>query len=296
MPSPVPESHDELVQQFGREGLRRFGRASVSGARMPEAATVFLEVSGVPVAVAPYFHAPLADDAVALGAFAARSSGPRPHPEMESWPRIGFDGLAHLCVRPDGAVQAVLLEEVADDMFVNTDVSKLGASLLALDRVQPLIAAAGSRLEEAAAVFRDLSTQLRRIDAAAFEERESWWPRVLDDIRHTLNFPFSAAFEYVDAAGAKQVVTEATGSGRPHPEELIWRRLSGEGVQPGQVRRIYCELEPCLMPGHYCAVWLKETFPQAQFTHSFDYGATAESREDGLKELITHAAERARRG
>ncbi|MEJ8662212.1 nucleic acid/nucleotide deaminase domain-containing protein [Streptomyces sp. MS1.AVA.4] len=295
MPSPIPESRDELVQHFGREGLRRFGRASVLGARVPEAAMVFLEGSGVPVAVAPYFHAPLVDEPVALGVVAARSSAPRPHPEMESWPRIGFDGLAHLCVRPDGAVQAVLLQEAVDDMFVNTDVSTLSASLLALDRAEPLIAAA-SGLEEAAAVFRDLSAELRRIDAAAFEERESWWPRVLDDVRHTLNFPFSAAFEYVDAVGAKQVVTEATGPGRLHPEELIWRRLSGEGVQPGQVRRVYCELEPCLMPGHYCAVWLQEAFPQAQFTHSFDYGATAESREEGLKDLITHAAEQARRG
>ncbi|MFC4611477.1 nucleic acid/nucleotide deaminase domain-containing protein [Streptomyces maoxianensis] len=294
MPSPVPESHDELVQHFGREGLRRFERASLSGARLPEATKVFLERSGVPVGVAPYFQAPLADEPVALGVVAARSAAPRPHAEMESWPRIGFDGLAHLCVRPDGAVQAVLLQGGADDMFVNTDASTLSASLLALDRAQPLISAS-SGLEEAAAVFRDLSVELRQVDAAAFEERESWWPRVLDDIRHTLNFPFSAAFEYVDAAGARQVVTDATGPGRPHPEELIWRRLSGKGVQPGQVRRVYCELEPCLMPGHYCAVWMQETFPQAQFTHSFDYGVSAGSREEGLKELITHAAEQARR-
>ncbi|MFC8230650.1 nucleic acid/nucleotide deaminase domain-containing protein [Streptomyces sp. NPDC057287] len=294
MPSPVPESRDELVQHFGREGLRRFGRASLSGVRLSEAGTVFLERTGVPVGIAPYFQAPLGDEPVALGVVAARSAGPRPHAEMERWPRIGFDGLAHLCVRPDGAVQAVLLNSVADDMFVNTDISTMSASLLALDRAQPLIAAS-SGLGEAAAVFRDLSAELRRIDAAAFEEREAWWPRVLDDVRHTLNFPFSAAFEYVDSSGAEQVVTEATGPGQPHPEEIIWRRLSREGVQPQHVRRVYCELEPCLMPGHYCAVWMQETFPRAQFAHSFDYGATTESREEGFKELIMHTAEQARR-
>lgn len=293
MSSPAPESRDELLRHFGRDGLRRFSRASLSGARLPETAAVLLKESGVPVVVPPYFSAPLEGDPVTLGAVAARSAGPRPHPELESWPRIGFDGLAHLCVRPDGAVQAVVLNGVVDDMFVSTDVSTLGASLVALDRARSLLAVA-SGLPEAAAVFRDLAAELRRIDAAAFDERESWWPRVLDDVRHTLNFPFSAAFAYVDSAGAEHVVTEATGPGRPHPEELIWKRLSGEGVEPHQVRRVYCELEPCLMPGHYCAVWMKETFPEAQFTHSFDYGETAGSREVGFKELVVHAAEQAR--
>ncbi|MBT2439613.1 SUKH-4 family immunity protein [Streptomyces sp. ISL-36] len=293
MSSPHPDRPDELVQHFGREGLRRFGPGSLLGARVPTAAQMLLEESGVPRSVFPYFQAPTADEPVTLGVVAARGAGPRPHAEMETWPRIGFDGLAHLCVRPDGAVQAVVLEDVTDAMFVNTDVSTLNASLLALDRAQPLLATA-SRLEEAAAVYGRLKTELTRIDQAAFNEREAWWPRILDDIRHTLNFPFSAAFEYVDSSGTKQVVTEATGPGQPHPEEIIWRRLSDAGVEPDQVRRVYCELEPCLMPGHYCAVWMQRAFPGAEFTHSFDYGDTAESREEGMKQLITHAAEQSR--
>lgn len=294
MSRSVPERHDELVQHFGREGLRRFGRASLLGSRLPEQAQALLEESGVPRGVGSYFRCTGDQDSVALGVVAVHSSLPRPHAAMESWPRIGGDGLAHLCVRPDGAVQAVFLQDVAEDMFVNADVSTLCASLLALDRALPLIAVA-SGLGEAAAVLRDLTAELRRIDSAAFEGRESWWPRVLDDVRHTLNFPFSAAFEYVDAAGSKQVVTDVTGPGRLHPEEIIWRGLSAQSVKPDQVLRVHCELEPCLMPGHYCAVWLQETFPRAQFTHSFDYGTAAESREEGVKELITHAAEQARR-
>ncbi|MGA4980158.1 nucleic acid/nucleotide deaminase domain-containing protein [Streptomyces cinereoruber] len=295
MSSPVPGRSDELVQHFGYEGLRSFGQTQLAGARLPEASAMFLRGTGVPVGVAPYFRAPLVNEAVGLGVFASRSQKPRPHAVMESWPRIGFDGLGHLCVRPDGAVQAVFLSNVVDDMFVNTDVMALSASLLALDRAQPLIVAA-SGLGEAAAVFRELSTELRQIDGAAWENRESWWPRVLDDVRHTLNFPFSAAFEYVDDAGAKQVVTQVTGPGMPHPEEMVWRRLSGQGVRAEQVCRVYCELEACLMPGHYCAVWMQEVFPHAEFTHSFGYGETAESRESGLKELIKQAAEQARRG
>ncbi|WP_369147257.1 SUKH-4 family immunity protein [Streptomyces sp. R44] len=295
MPPSVPDRHNELAEHFGREGLRRFERASLLGARLPDTARTLLEETGVPRGVASYFRAPGDLDPVALGVTAARSSLPRPHEAMANWPRVGGDGLAHLCVRPDGAVQAVFLRAVAQDMFVDTDVSTLNAALLSLDRALPLIAAA-SGLAEAAAVLRDLTAELRRIDPAAFDARESWWPRVLDDVRHTLNFPFSAAFEYVDAAGAKQVVTDATGPGRAHPEEIVWRGLSAQGVKPEQVLRVHCELEPCLMPGHYCAVWMQETFPRAEFTHSFDYGGSAESREEGLKELIIHSATRARQG
>ncbi|MEV5441262.1 nucleic acid/nucleotide deaminase domain-containing protein [Streptomyces sp. NPDC052644] len=293
MPSPDPNRPADLLQHFGREGLKRFERASWVGANLPDGARIALETWGVPRSVAPYFEAPQPGEPVALGVFAAHSSRPRAHPAMEAWPRVGSDGLANLCVRPDGAVQAVLLEDVGDDMFVNTDVSTLNASLLALDRAQPLIATSAG-LTEAAAVFRDLYMELRRIDPVAFSDREGWWPRVLDDVRHTLNFPFSAAFEYVDEAGSKHVVTESTGPGQPHPEELVWRRLAADGVDSSQVRRVYSELAPCLMPGHYCAVWLQDMFPHAEFTHSFDYGATAESREEGLKQLIIHTAQQAR--
>lgn len=294
MSSPVPALPEQLRRHFGHDGLRRFAPAELQGAQLPQEARDFLQETGVPVSVAPYFRGPAADDATRLGVVAARLSQPLPARELQEWPRIGGDRLAHLCVRPDGAVQAVMLTDAAGDMFVSSDLSAFGASLMALDLAQPRLAASPD-LAEAATVFRDLNAELRRIDEQAFAERESWWPRVLDDIRHTLNFPFSSAFEYVDAAGTKQIVTEATGPGRPHPEEIIWQRLSAKGVETAQVRRVYCELEPCLMPGHYCAVWLQEAFPHAEFTHSFDYGDTAESREEGIKELITHAADQARR-
>ncbi|MFF6779003.1 SUKH-4 family immunity protein [Streptomyces sp. NPDC012637] len=276
-------------QHFGRDGLRRFGQGSLLGARLPGVSRVLLTDTGVPHGVLPYFRGAAEGDAVSLGAFAARSGQPGPPVEMGSWPRIGVDGLAHVCVRPDGAVQAVVLEDVLDDMFVNTDVSTFIASLQALDVAVPAVLAAGG-LAEAAAVFSRLNEELQQVDPAAFAQRESWWPRVLDDLRHTMNFPFSAAFEYEDESGRRQVVTESTGPCQPHPEEIIWSRLSAQGVAPRQVLRVYCQLEPCLMPGHYCAVWMSQLFPRAEFTHSFDYGESADSREQGLRELIVHSA------
>ncbi|GAA3818308.1 nucleic acid/nucleotide deaminase domain-containing protein [Streptomyces phyllanthi] len=289
MSTPGP---DPALAHFGRDGLRRFALAGAHGVRVPEAARELLAETGVPVHVMPYFRAAEEQDAVALGVFAGHRGEAPPEGDLENWARIGHDGLAQLCVRPDGAVQAVFLEVGDEDMFVNSAPAALNACLVALDRALPAIAAS-SGLPEAAAVFRDLNQELRGIDAAAFAERESWWPRILDDVRHTLNFPFSAAFEYVDDSGRKQIVTEATGPGRAHPEEIVWRRLEREGVTPDRIRRVYCELEPCMMPGHYCAVWMQQTFPGAEFTHSFDYGGDAASREQGLKELITHAARQA---
>ncbi|WP_326812261.1 SUKH-4 family immunity protein [Streptomyces scopuliridis] len=291
---PVPSRHPAVVQ-FGAEGMRCFHLSAASGVRLPEAVRADLEETGVPLQVAPYFTAAGESDALPLSVFAAQSSLPRPATELEGWLRVGHDGLAHLCVRPDGVLQAVMLEGGEKDLYVSSDHAAFNASLAVLDRILPVIATS-SDLTEAAAAFWELNEALRGIDAEAFGEREGWWPRVLDDVRHTLNFPFSAAFEYVDGAGEKRIVTGATGPGRAHPEELVWRELSGQGVAPGQVRRVFCELQACMMPGHYCAVWLQRLFPRAEFTHAFDYGSDAASREAGLKGLIIRAAEQAGRG
>ncbi|MFI9339881.1 nucleic acid/nucleotide deaminase domain-containing protein [Streptomyces sp. NPDC052773] len=285
---------DPAVAHFGPDGMRRFGLAGAAGVHVPEASRSWLTETGVPVQVAPYFQAVTTTDAVPLGTYAGHRGVRYLPAQLEQWARIGHDGLAQLCVRPDGAVQAVFLDGEADDMFVNTNLATLNACLAALDRGLPVIAVAPG-LPEAAAAFRQLNEEMRGIDPTAFEERESWWPRVLDDVRHTLNFPFSAAFEYIDETGAKQIVTDATGPGRLHPEEILRRRLEREGVPAERVRRIYCELQPCMMPGHYCAVWLHRVFPQAEFTHSFDYGEDAASREQGMKELITFTAQQAGR-
>lgn len=292
MSVPVP---DPCVAHFGSGGLRRFATAEIHGVRVPGATATVLAEVGVPVHVTPYFKGVRPTDSPALGAFAAHTGAVGPSEAKRGWLRVGTDGLAQLCVRPDGAVEAVFLGGGEEDMFVNQDVSVFNAALAVLDRQLPVIAAS-SDLGAAATAFRELNAEVRQLDEEAFAQRESWWPRVLDDVRHTLNFPFSAAFEYVDAAGAKQVATEATGPGRAHPEELVWARLKGDGIAPQQVRRVYCELEPCMLPGHYCAVWMQRAFPHAEFTHSFDFGSDAESREAGLRGLIIQTAQQSAAG
>ncbi|GGR48427.1 hypothetical protein GCM10010497_59910 [Streptomyces cinereoruber] len=277
---------------FGHQGMRQLILPSFSTGVNEDARTMLQQI-GVPLHVAFYFTAAGDTDALPLAMFAGHH-GHRIDKTQTSWVRIGTDGLAHVAVSTEGTIHAVFLDGIEPDMFVSSDLNAFIQSLAALDRHLGIIA--GSRdLTDGAAAYRDLNTELRRIDPAAFAQRENWWPRVLDDVRHTLNIGFSAAFEYTDEHGHQQIVTEATGPGRPHPEELIWQRLKVQGVTPGQITRVYCELEACMMPGHYCAAWMARQFPAAQFTHAFDYGPTAESREEGIKALIRYTAEQAQR-
>nr|WP_037831683.1 SUKH-4 family immunity protein [Streptomyces sp. NRRL S-325] len=281
-----------ITTHFGTDGVRRFHPVSLHGAPVPEDVVRTLRDQGVPVAVAPYFRAAATNDAAQLAAFASQQKRPSPPGTLSRWLRLGTDGGAELCVRPDGAVQAVFLSEVIPDMYVSASVDLFNEALVLLDRGLPRLAAADG-LQDALPILHSLMTGLKDLDPLAFAERESWWPRVLDDVRHTLNFPFSASFEFKLPEGRKEVVTDSTGPGQLHPEERIWQRLSASGVRPQDVTRVYCELQPCLMPDHYCAQWMQQLFPSAQFTHSFDYGVTAQSREEGLKQTILYAAQQA---
>ncbi|MGW0283503.1 nucleic acid/nucleotide deaminase domain-containing protein [Streptomyces sp. NPDC003236] len=281
---------DPAVAQFGPQGLRRISVPASYGT-VPASARAHLAQVGVPLHVGPYFIAADDTDGPTLGMFTGHR-GVALQGDWAEWVRIGTDRLAHLCVRTDGSVQALFLGRGEAALSVNSDVAAFTRCAAALDRALPVIAASDG-LQSAAEAFAALVREIRQIDPEAVADRENWWSRVLDDVRHTLNFPFSSAFEYVDEDGTKKIVTAQAGPGRPHPEEQLWQQLASAGVEPEQVRRVYCELEPCMMPGHYCAAWLQAVLPHAEFTHSFDYGDTAESREEGLKELITHAARQA---
>jgi hypothetical protein len=174
---------DPSVAHFGVDGMRRFTVPGDHEIRLPDSAREALEVTGVPRHVAPYFMASDGTEAPTLGTGAARY-GIQVPAEIADWLLIGRDPLAQLCVRPDGAIQAVFLRQEEDDMFVSSSIPQFNASLTALHRRMPVIAASTS-LPEAAAAFRELNAELRQIDPAAFEYRDSWWPRVLDDVRHT---------------------------------------------------------------------------------------------------------------
>ena len=77
----------------------------------------------------------------------------------------------------------------------------------------------------------------------------------------------------------------ASERGVGHAERIIARELEAAGVDPSQVRRIYSELEPCSVPGGYCAAFIDRTYPNAVVTHSFEYGATKASRSAGVDAL-----------
>lgn len=267
-----------LLAHFGERGLHSLTVAPAGPLRSP----------GLPLQVGPYFMSAEPSDPLSLGEYAAErglDAGP-----VASQLRLGTDRGAQFYFAPDRSVRAVVLGSELPELVVNTSVESFAAGLLLLDRHLPALGEAQDQ-DSAFAAYRELRQGLLQLDPAAFEDQESWWPRVLDDLRRPLNIDSSAAFEYVDEDGNRQIVTEISGPGLPHPEELVWHRLRADGIEPEQVVRVYCELEPCLMPGHYCSLWLAETFPDAEFTHSFDYGETAESREAGIKALMISVAE-----
>ncbi|WP_328955545.1 nucleic acid/nucleotide deaminase domain-containing protein [Kitasatospora purpeofusca] len=268
-----------LSAHFGPRGLRALPIAPAGPLRHP----------GLPLQVGPYFRAAEEHDPLSVGECAAAvgaDAGP-----VAAQLRIGTDGGAELYFAPDRSVRAVLLGAEPLDLPVSGSVAAFAAGLLLLDRLLPAVAGV-DRPDLALAAYRELRQGLLAADPTAFDDREGWWPRVLDDLRRPLNIDSSAAFEVVDEHGAKRIETEVGGPGLLHPEEALWHRLRAEGVEAEQVVRVYCELEPCMMPGHYCARWLAREFPQAEFTHSFDYGDTAESRESGIKALMISVAER----
>ena len=276
----------EIVAHFGPRGVRRVPAEELPGPLPAEAAAVLAD-PGLPLQVGPYFTASTGEP-LGLAEYAASVGHPDPPPDTAGWCRVGTDHGAEICVTGAGDVRAVFVAVDAPPMTVNSDVPALAASLLALDRHLPPLGSPGER--NPAEIFRELRAALLRVDEPALADDEAWWPRVLEQIRHALSFPFAAAVEYQDAAGAKHVETEEARVGLPHPERLLWERLDARGIVPSQVTRVYTELEPCFLPGNYCQLRLAR-YKDADLSYSFDYGATADERERGLLELMQQAAQ-----
>ncbi|WP_033214274.1 nucleic acid/nucleotide deaminase domain-containing protein [Kitasatospora phosalacinea] len=271
-----------LLDQFGPGGLRRLPAAALAATALPAEAADLLAGCGLPVQVGPYF-ATEADDAPALADFARQRGLPAPTGGEDRWARLGTDRGAELCVDPVGRVWAVFLAFRERPIPVNGSLAAFLDSLAELDGALRRLAAA-EQPQEVFALFGSVESRLRTTDLRAFESDENWWPRVLEDVRHTRGVPGYAAFKVRDGRGGEQILT-ADGSLALHPEEALWYRLAGGGARPADVLEVYTELQACFMPGHYCSVWMAETFPQAEFTHSFDYGDSAAEREAGIREL-----------
>ncbi|MFE0625914.1 nucleic acid/nucleotide deaminase domain-containing protein [Streptomyces sp. NPDC058864] len=261
-----------VVARFGEGGVRRF--ASAPGVV-------------VPLQVGPYFSTspedpePLVDHAATLEVGVPERAA--------EYIRLGTDRGYEICLAPDGAVRGVLVEYDEPERHVNGSLEAFTASLVALDEALAVIADT-DRPETASLAFEALEARLRELDATAFADREDWWPQVLDDIRDTASAEWFAAFEIVGADGEAKIITSSGGI-CVHPEERLWANLRAGGVEPEQVRRIHTELESCFMPGHYCSMTLADLFPEAEVTHNFPYGETAESRASGIRKLREAAAQ-----
>jgi hypothetical protein len=141
-------------------------------------------------------------------------------------------------------------------------------------------------------IYKNLRAGLIKSDRRSLDEDEDWWPLVMEDVRHSNNFPGYASAGYLDRRGQKQIVTaRGDAASGYHAEELLPEVVEQAGVSRDGVTEVYTELKLCLMPGHYCALRLGALFPQAAFTHSFDYGDTPASRQKAIVEAMRHAAE-----
>jgi len=93
-----------------------------------------------------------------------------------------------------------------------------------------------------------------------------------------------AVFEYVDEAGNVQTIARNSERGVGHAERIIARELEAKGIPSENIRSIYSELAPCNAPGGYCERMIRNTFPDAAVTYSFEYGDGA-SRRRGVEAL-----------
>lgn len=272
----------------GLEGeMRHFSQGDGDPLSTP-ASVRRLEQVAVPWQVGPYFST-TADAPVALGDYAEAAGRQVASEEHRLLARLGTDRGMELCSDTHGVVRAVLLDFDEPPRYVNASPEAFSQSLLILDQALQAILRA-DQPQAAAQAFAEMEQRLRALDVSAFAERESWWPLVLDDIRDTASGEWYAAFEYVGGDGKKQIVTRP-GEIALHPEERLWSALRGSGIEAEQVLKVHTELEPCFMPGHYCSLWMAQTFPDAEMTHNFPYGETAASRAEGLRLLAEAAAQ-----
>ncbi|WAL72838.1 SUKH-4 family immunity protein [Kitasatospora sp. YST-16] len=278
-----------LLDRFGPSGLRRPAPTEFAGTAAPAEAVALLASAGVPLQVGPYFSAAREDEPLRLADW-ARGVGLAVDDRPEAgWARLGNDRGAELCLDGQGRVWAVYVTFQGPSVPVNGGLAAFLDNLCELDDNLRALGAAGNP-DEVFRLFSAAESRMRGTDLRAFESDEQWWPRVLEDIRHTRGVPGYAAFKIRGQGGEPQIVT-ADGSLALHAEEALWHRLSTAGLAPEDVLEVYTELQACFMPGHYCSVWMARTFPAAEFSHSYDYGDTAAERESGVRELAAALTE-----
>jgi hypothetical protein len=70
-----------------------------------------------------------------------------------------------------------------------------------------------------------------------------------------------------------------------HAEQYIGDNLMTAGVNPSQVKAVYSELEPCVVPNN-CAGYLSRMYPNAVVSYSFSYPASDQvARQQSVRSL-----------
>lgn len=102
---------------------------------------------------------------------------------------------------------------------------------------------------------------------------------------------YQAVLRYRAPDGSEAQIIRRSAPGTPHPEWQILHELRAMNVPPQQVLELHTELESCELPGGYCARMIRETWPQARITNIAPYGTDHSSRQQGMRQLLTHQGE-----
>ncbi|MFJ8668293.1 SUKH-4 family immunity protein [Streptomyces sp. NPDC093600] len=102
---------------------------------------------------------------------------------------------------------------------------------------------------------------------------------------------YQAVLRYRAPDGSEAQIIRRSAPGTPHPEWQILHELRAMNVPPQQVLELHTELESCELPGGYCARMIRETWPQARITNIAPYGTDHASRQQGMRQLLTHQGE-----
>ncbi|MDO0927344.1 SUKH-4 family immunity protein [Streptomyces sp. TG1A-8] len=102
---------------------------------------------------------------------------------------------------------------------------------------------------------------------------------------------YQAVLRYRAQDGSEQQLIRRSAPGTPHPEWQIFHELRALNVPPDQVLELHTELEPCELPGAYCARMIREQWPQARLASIAPYGTDHASRQQGMQQLLAHQGE-----
>ena len=171
-------SPEEIVRFWDLQNLRRWTREDIATVAIPASAKAFLVEVGMPV-----------QDGWSLRFDPEADVLPRLSPQS-TYRRFGFDYEVRLCLDEarDGAVIAVdIVDTVAPaggQWYVNRDVVRFGACLVYYEQYRA--AALATSEAEIEAVISATEKLIRVEDPTAFEDANSWWPSIIQQMNHGL--------------------------------------------------------------------------------------------------------------